>query len=102
METSKSKRFVVAGHEVLFAPPREGGGSVSDDVEHCDACGEPISHDESNDESTSTSYAVGGRGRYLWTRGDERRSEEPPLCPSCAAAIGMTALAQWGVEEEEG
>ena len=43
-----------------------------------------------------------GRGLYMWTRGDEVRFEEPALCPSCATAIGVTALAAWNVEEEEG
>jgi hypothetical protein len=43
-----------------------------------------------------------GRGLYVWTRGDEVRFEEPPLCARCATAIGVTALAQWSVEEEEG
>ena len=43
-----------------------------------------------------------GRGLYMWTRGDEVRFEEPALCDSCATAIGVTALAMWSVEEEEG
>jgi hypothetical protein len=56
----------------------------------CDACDEPIVGEPA------------GSGLYLWTRGDEIRFEEPPLCASCATAIGVTALAQWSVEEEEG
>ena len=56
----------------------------------CDACdalieGEPAGH-----------------GLYVWTRGDEIRIEEPPLCAGCATAIGVTALHSWSVEEEEG
>ncbi len=43
-----------------------------------------------------------GEGVYLWARGNEVRYEKAPLCPSCAAAIGMTALARWEIEEEEG
>ena len=43
-----------------------------------------------------------GRGLYMWTRGEESRFEEPALCPRCATAIGVTALAAWSVEEEEG
>jgi hypothetical protein len=43
-----------------------------------------------------------GRALYVWTRGDEVRREEPPLCASCAAALGLTALARWEIEEEEG
>ena len=34
-------------------------------------------------------------GLFMWTRGDETRLEEPPLCSGCAAAINMTALARW-------
>ena len=56
----------------------------------CDACDEPL---EGEPE---------GRGLYMWTRGDEVRFEEPALCQDCATAIGVTALAQWAVEEEEG
>jgi hypothetical protein len=56
----------------------------------CDACDEPIDGEPS------------GRGLYMWTRGEEVRFEEPALCPGCATAIGVTALAAWSVEEEEG
>jgi len=56
----------------------------------CDVCDEAI-----DGEPT-------GRGLYMWTRGDEVRFEEPALCPRCATAIGVTALAAWAVEEEEG
>lgn len=56
----------------------------------CDVCDVPIEGEPS------------GRGLYMWTRGDEVRFEEPALCPHCATAIGVTALAAWNVEEEEG
>lgn len=56
----------------------------------CDVCDEEI-------EGEPT-----GRGLYMWTRGDEIRFEEPALCAQCATAIGVTALAAWAVEEEEG
>jgi hypothetical protein len=56
----------------------------------CDACSELIEGEPA------------GRGLYVWTRGDEVRYEEPPLCMGCATAIGITALAIWSVEEEEG
>jgi hypothetical protein len=56
----------------------------------CDACDAAIEGEPA------------GRGLYMWTRGDEVRFEEPALCPSCATAIGVTALAMWSVEEEEG
>lgn len=56
----------------------------------CDACDEPLDGEPA------------GRGLYMWTRGDEVRFEEPALCGRCATAIGVTALAAWSVEEEEG
>ena len=56
----------------------------------CDSCGEPIEG------------APSGRGLYMWTRGDEKRFEEPALCARCSIAIGVSALAAWNVEEEEG
>ncbi len=56
----------------------------------CDACAELIEGEPA------------GSGLYVWTRGDEVRYEEPPLCAQCATAIGITALATWSVEEEEG
>ena len=58
--------------------------------ERCDVCDEPIEGEPA------------GRGLYMWTRGDEVRFEEPALCEGCATAIGVTALAQWSLEEEEG
>jgi hypothetical protein len=56
----------------------------------CDGCDQPIEGEPF------------GRGLFMWTRGEERRFEEPALCASCSAAIGVTALAAWSVEEEEG
>jgi hypothetical protein len=77
----------VVSHELLFAdvPP-----SV------CDACGEPLVED------AAEGYGIPGQGVYLWARGEETRLESVPLCSSCASAIGMTALARWEIEEEEG
>jgi len=46
--------------------------------------------------------APAGSGLLLWTRGEELRFDEPPLCASCATAIGVTALAQWAMEDGEG
>lgn len=79
--------FSVASHEVLFEPPEAVG---------CDACGclLPVEEDDQ--------YCVPGTGAYVWTRGDRIDLEKAPLCPSCASAIGMTALARWEIEEEEG
>jgi len=80
--------FVCASHDVLFE------SDPSDDA--CDVCGEKVSDD--NDDG----HAIAGHGLYVWTRGEETRREEPPLCPSCAAALGLTALARWEIDEEEG
>jgi hypothetical protein len=85
---SKGPEFYVASHDVLF----EGDQRVS-----CDACGAPIVDGDPDD-----GYGVQGSGLYLWARGEEIRHEEAPLCASCASAIGMTALARWEIEEEEG
>jgi hypothetical protein len=56
----------------------------------CDHCGDVIEGEPA------------GRGLYLWTRGEETRIEEPALCERCSIAIGVTALASFGIEEEEG
>jgi hypothetical protein len=58
----------------------------------CDACGVPVTSEED----------LGGKGLYLWARGDARQWEEVPLCKSCGAAIGVAALSRWEIEEEEG
>jgi hypothetical protein len=78
----------VASHEALFAEAPST---------RCDACGEPIAEAEGTE-----GYGIPGRGVYLWARGEETRLESVPLCASCASAIGMTALARWEIEEEEG
>ena len=80
--------LIVASHEDLFneAPPTA-----------CDACGEPL-----GDDDDAPGYALPGQGVYLWARGEETRLESVPLCAACASAIGMTALARWEIEEEEG
>lgn len=55
----------------------------------CDACGE------------SFEGVPGGAGLFLWTRGDEVRYEEPPLCDECASQITVGALVRWDMGEEE-
>ena len=80
--------FVVASHEDLFG---------DDDTVRCDACGVELAV-SGDDEG----FGVRGEGIYLWTRGDDVRFEKAPLCASCASAIGVTALARWEIEEEEG
>ena len=78
----------VASHDVLFV---ETPSTV------CDACGRPLGEGE-----PAEGFEIPGRGVYLWTRGEETRVETVQLCASCASAIGMTALARWEIEEEEG
>jgi hypothetical protein len=55
----------------------------------CDACGRVVQG------------TPGGAGLFVWTRGDEVRYEEPPLCEDCAAEIAVGALMRWDSEEEE-
>jgi hypothetical protein len=85
------KGFVTAGHAILFQ---------DDEAHRCDVCAEMLAGEGAeNDES---GYDVTGRGLLVWSRGEERRYQEPPLCASCAAAIGVSALQRWEIEEEEG
>jgi hypothetical protein len=83
-----TEELTVASHEALF---------VEVPSSRCDACGESIAPSDEAD-----GYGIPGRGVYLWARGEETRLESVPLCASCASAIGMTALARWEIEEEEG
>ena len=55
----------------------------------CDMCGEHFEGEPA------------GSGLFLWTRGEERRIEEPPLCETCAQNVTLDALTRWDVEEEE-
>lgn len=75
-----------ASHTALF----------EDGDDRCSVCDEALGVE--SDEGTD----VRGRGLFVWARGDERRYEEPHLCPSCAAAIGVSALQRWETEEDEG
>ncbi len=103
--------FVTAGHAILF-----------EDVEshRCDVCSTNIAEGRTLRDSTAegaddasgdrgvrrdtdeSGYDVSGRGLLVWSRGGERRYQEPPLCSGCAAAIGVSALQRWEIEEEEG
>jgi hypothetical protein len=83
------KGFVTAGHAALFQ-------DISQSC--CDVCAAPMASEAADDEG----QAVSGRGLLVWARGEERRYQEPPLCPSCASAIGLSALQRWEIEEEEG
>lgn len=87
-EAPASRERTVGTHRDLFAP----AGAPA-----CDACGAAVPEADEDD-----GYGLGGEGVYVWTRGDAVRFEKAPLCPSCASAIGVTALARWEIEEEEG
>jgi hypothetical protein len=85
--------FVTASHGVLFE---------DHETHRCDVCAELLSASEDADEDEGSGYDVTGRGLLVWSRGEERRYQEPPLCAACAAAIGVSALQRWEIEEEEG
>jgi hypothetical protein len=76
------KGFVTASHAVLFQEPEPN---------RCDVCSAPL---EAEGDTS--------RGLLVWSRGEERRYQEPPLCPSCATAVGVSALQRWEIEEDEG
>jgi len=83
--------FFTADHSVLFQesePPR------------CDACGESLAPPSAADVDDGGEGR--GRGMLVWSRGEERRYQEAPLCSECAVAIGVSALQRWEIEEEEG
>jgi hypothetical protein len=84
--------FRVASHDILFAAKVE---------RRCDACGARLPSDAALDPAGDDAR-LEGRGVYLWSRGGQVTLEHVPLCESCASAIGMTALARWEIEEEEG
>ena len=80
------KGFVSASHSILF----ERG------EDRCNVCSERLEADDEDGPEVS------GRGLLVWARGEERRYEEPQLCPRCASAIGVSALQRWEIEEDEG
>lgn len=55
----------------------------------CDACGGAFAG------------VPGGAGLFIWTRGDEVRFEEPPLCEECAERVALGALIKWSAETED-
>jgi hypothetical protein len=55
----------------------------------CDSCGQSFEGEP------------GGAGLYIWTRGEEVRYEEPPLCEPCAMRVTVGALLSWEAEDEE-
>jgi hypothetical protein len=68
---------------------QEGAGDAPAKGFQCDSCGKWFDGEP------------GGAGLFLWTRGDEVRYEEPPLCEDCASEIAVGALVKWETEEEE-
>lgn len=75
-------RSTVATHRALFTDANE---------RRCDLCDDVIrEHDE-----------AGGSGLYIWTRGDEIRYEEPPLCAACGPELATAAFRRWDDDEEE-
>ena len=81
---------VSASHAVLFETGED----------RCSVCSGALP--EEDDDADGSQAPVRGRGLLVWARGDERRYEEPELCPRCASAIGVTALQRWEIEEDEG
>jgi len=79
--------FAKVTHEILFV----------DEGPCCDVCGDRLPEDEDDPETALT-----GSGLYIWSHGGQVVYEEPPLCAACGTAIGMSALARWGFEEDEG
>ncbi len=76
--------FTTASHDVLFT----GGDEM-----RCDICGTTLGED---------AESRGGRGAYLFARGDAVREEDAPLCRECGTAILASARARWEIEEDEG
>jgi hypothetical protein len=87
------KGFVTAGHAILFE---------DNEAHRCDVCAETLTDDDDDAGGNVGAYDVTGRGLLVWSRGEERRYQEPPLCAACASAIGLSALQRWEIEEEEG
>lgn len=76
-------RASIATHRALFEGPSE---------RRCDLCDASIPPGPDS---------AGGSGIYVWTRGDEVRFEEPPLCLTCGPALALTANRHWEEEDEE-
>ncbi len=55
----------------------------------CDHCGR------------SFSGPPAGSGLYIWTRGDEIRYEEPPLCDDCALTLSTAAMMVFSFEGDD-
>ena len=93
-ESMPAPTCVSASHAVLF----------ESEEDRCSVCSDLLVSELGSDDSgeEDPSRLTRGKGLLVWTRGDERRYEEPELCPRCASAIGVTALHRWETEEDEG
>jgi hypothetical protein len=80
------RRYVDGGP--VHRLPREDDEDNATESLRCDACGEVIEGPPA------------GSGLFLWTRGDEVRYEEPPLCEQCAYAIAVGGTMQADLDEE--
>jgi hypothetical protein len=94
-----SRRYLLRAMASPFPPLPASPAFVADDAQpsRCDCCDAPMMALDDDD-----GYALRGAGVYVWTRGEEVRREIVPLCATCAAGIGVSALAGWESEEEEG
>ena len=90
LPTAVPRGFVTASHAVLFEDAT---------APRCDVCAGALT---GADGATDDEESGSGRGLLVWSRGEERRYQEPPLCAACATAIGVSALQRWEIEEEEG
>jgi hypothetical protein len=80
-----NRRYVDGGPTARLLEPED---LDEKDPVRCDSCGEEIAG------------SPAGSGLFLWTRGDEVRYEEPPLCEQCACAIAVGGMLAWEGEEE--
>lgn len=90
MEEARSLVISMAIDSLADGAFRVRAAEIDETEFECDACNAVVPGEPA------------GRGLYVWARGDEVRYEEPPLCARCATAIGLTALAIFSMEEEEG
>ena len=82
-------RAAAAAFEQEDPPSELATGSRHGKSYECDACGRSFEGEPA------------GAGLFLWTRGDEVRYEEPPLCEACASEITVGALVKWDAEDDE-
>jgi hypothetical protein len=80
------RRYSDAGPTTSPKPPEEA--EVHAERVRCDSCGDVIEG------------VPAGSGLFLWTRGEEVRYEEPPLCETCAYKIAVGGTLQWEIDEE--